>query len=88
MDSETYADPKVIALVRQKYLAVKVDQDSRPDISNRYEEYGWLATVVFNPNGSEIVMPLAAPAGFRESTGIFTPGRMVGRSMPLRLWRR
>ncbi len=55
MDAETYADPKVIALVRQKYLAVKVDQDSRPDISNRYEDYGWPATVVFNPDGGEIV---------------------------------
>ncbi len=55
MDVETYADPKVIELVRAKYLAVKVDQDSRPDISNRYEDYGWPATVVFNSDGSEIV---------------------------------
>ena len=55
MDAQTYADPKVIALIQSKYLAVKVDQDSRPDISNRYEEYGWPATVVFNADGSEIV---------------------------------
>ena len=55
MDAETYADPKVVALIRAKYLAVKVDQDSRPDISARYEDYGWPATVVFNPDGSEIM---------------------------------
>ncbi len=55
MDAQTYADPKVIMLVRSKYLALKVDQDSRPDISNRYEDYGWPATVVFNSDGSEIV---------------------------------
>jgi len=55
MDAQTYADPKVIALVRSRYLAVKVDQDSRPDISDRYEDYGWPATVVFNTDGSEIV---------------------------------
>ena len=55
MDTQTYADPKVIALIKSKYLAVKVDQDSRPDISNRYEDYGWPATVVFNGDGSEIV---------------------------------
>ena len=55
MDAQTYSDPKVVALIKSKYLAVKVDQDSRPDISNRYEDYGWPATVVFNGDGSEIV---------------------------------
>src|SRR5271168_3687275 len=46
MDTTTYRDPKVIALLQSKYLLVKVDQDSRPDLSNRYEEYGWPATIV------------------------------------------
>ncbi len=55
MDEVTYRDPDVIRLVREKYIAVKVDQDSRPDISNRYEDYGWPATVVFNADGGEIV---------------------------------
>jgi uncharacterized protein YyaL (SSP411 family) len=55
MDETTYADPKVQALVNAKYIAVKVDQDSRPDLSNRYEDYGWPATIVFNANGGEIV---------------------------------
>ena len=55
MDEQTYADPQVIALIRSHYLAVKVDQDSRPDISDRYEDYGWPATVVFDSDGSEIV---------------------------------
>jgi uncharacterized protein len=32
-----------------------VDQDSRPDLSNRYEDYGWPATVVFDGDGHEIV---------------------------------
>ncbi len=54
MDEITYRDPKVIALINARYLAVKVDQDSRPDISNRYEDFGWPATVVFNNDGSEI----------------------------------
>lgn len=55
MDEITYADPKVIELLRSRYLAVKVDQDSRPDLANRYEDYGWPATIVFNVDGSEIV---------------------------------
>jgi uncharacterized protein len=55
MEDITYRDPKVIALIKQRYIAVRVDQDSRPDLSNRYEDYGWPATIVFNSDGSEIV---------------------------------
>jgi uncharacterized protein YyaL (SSP411 family) len=55
MDVTTYRDPKVIALLNKKYLTVRVDQDSRPDLSNRYEDYGWPATVVFDGQGHEIV---------------------------------
>jgi uncharacterized protein YyaL (SSP411 family) len=55
MDETTYSDPMVQKLIGEKYLAVRVDQDSRPDISNRYEDYGWPATVVFDSAGHEIV---------------------------------
>ena len=55
MDDVTYKDPIVIRLLNSHYLLIKVDQDSRPDISNRYEDYGWPATVVFAADGSEIV---------------------------------
>lgn len=55
MDEVTYHDPEVVALIRSRYLPVRVDQDARPDISRRYEDYGWPATVVFNADGGEIV---------------------------------
>jgi len=55
MEENTYSDPDVIALFQKKYIAVKVDQDSRPDLSNRYEDYGWPATVIFDKDGKEIV---------------------------------
>src|ERR1700733_2584992 len=55
MDDVTYRDPAVVRLLDQRYVLVKVDQDSRPDISNRYQDYGWPATVVFAEDGSEIV---------------------------------
>jgi len=55
MEEVTYADPAVIELIHYHYLAVRVDADSRPDLANRYEDYGWPATVVFNADGSEIV---------------------------------
>jgi uncharacterized protein YyaL (SSP411 family) len=55
MDEVTYSDPKVAELIKSRYIPVRVDQDSRPDISRRYENYGWPATVVFNAEGGEIV---------------------------------
>ncbi len=67
MDEKTYHDPKVIKLIRSRYLPVRVDQDSRPDLSNRYEDYGWPATIVFNVDGNEIV----------KRQGYLSPDEMV-----------
>lgn len=55
MDAETYSDAAVQKLLNSKYICVRVDQDARPDLSNKYEEYGWPATIIFNENGAEIV---------------------------------
>ncbi len=55
MDETTYRDHKVIELVSRRYVAVRVDQDARPDLSNRYEDYGWPATVIFAADGTELV---------------------------------
>jgi hypothetical protein len=55
MEKTTYRDPKVVALLKSNYLTVRVDQDANPDISNRYGDWGWPATIVFAPDGTEIV---------------------------------
>src|SRR5271156_3327844 len=55
MDANTYSDPTVIKLLQSRYIVVKADQDSRPDLATRYEDYGWPATIVFDSNGHEIV---------------------------------
>jgi len=55
MAETTYRDPDVVRLLEARYITVRVDQDARPDLSNRYEDYGWPATVVFDGNGKEIV---------------------------------
>jgi uncharacterized protein YyaL (SSP411 family) len=55
MDENTYSDPAVIKVLQSHYIVVKADQDARPDLSNRYEDFGWPATVVFNGDGQEIV---------------------------------
>ncbi len=55
MEETTYRDPKVVALLRRHFVTVRVDQDSRPDLSNRYEDYGWPATIIFDAKGQELV---------------------------------
>ncbi len=55
MEETTYRDPKVVSLLRRHFVSVRVDQDSRPDLSNRYEDYGWPATVIFDAKGQELV---------------------------------
>src|SRR6185436_5188369 len=55
MNKQTWADPAVRAELRDHFIPVHVDQDSRPDISQRYENWGWPATIIFGPDGTEIV---------------------------------
>jgi uncharacterized protein len=54
MDAETYHDPAVVRLLGDKFIAVKVDIDARPDVEERYAAWGWPATVVFSPDGDEL----------------------------------
>ena len=55
MEETTYRDPDVVRQIREHFVALRVDQDARPDLSNRYEDYGWPATVIFDPRGQELV---------------------------------
>lgn len=55
MNKETWANPDVRAELKDHFIPVYVDQDSRPDISQRYERWGWPATIIFGPDGNEIV---------------------------------
>ena len=55
MNRDTWANPEVRAVLKDHFIPVYVDQDSRPDISQRYERWGWPATIIFGPDGTEIV---------------------------------
>jgi len=55
MNRDTWADPEVRDVLKDSFIPVYVDQDSRPDISQRYERWGWPATIIFGPDGTEIV---------------------------------
>lgn len=54
MEQTTYSDKAVQSLLASNYLPVRVDQDANPDLSNRYGDWGWPATIVFGPDGTEI----------------------------------
>ena len=55
MNETTYKDGKVLSLIEKHFILVKVDHDARPDLAQRYREYGWPATIFFDENGTEIV---------------------------------
>lgn len=55
MNRDTWANPEVRAALKDHFIPVYVDQDNRPDISQRYESWGWPATIIIGPDGTEIV---------------------------------
>src|SRR5688500_4204667 len=67
MDRTTYADTAVAALIRDRFVPVRVDADRRPDINERYNLGGWPTTAF-----------LTADAGLMTG-GTFVPVvRMAG----------
>src|SRR5260221_1459477 len=54
MEDKTYADPAVQKKNAEKFIPERVDQDSNPALSYRYENWGWPATVMFDKDGNEI----------------------------------
>ncbi len=54
MEATTYHDPDIRKLIDQRFIAVKVDVDSNPDFEERYQDWGWPATVLMTPDGKEI----------------------------------
>ena len=54
MEAVTYHDDAVRKILDAHFIPVKVDVDSRPDVEERYSEYGWPATVIFSPDASEL----------------------------------
>jgi uncharacterized protein len=51
MDRTSFADPVVADLVSERFVAVRVDADRRPDISSRYTLGGWPTTAFLTPGG-------------------------------------
>ena len=54
MEATTYHDPAIKKILAEHFVQVKVDIDSRPDLEERYGDYGWPATVIFSPDAEEL----------------------------------
>ena len=51
MDETTYSHPSVIDIINRDYVPVRVDNDVRPDINQRYNMGGWPTTAFLTPSG-------------------------------------
>ncbi|MHB8646684.1 MAG: thioredoxin domain-containing protein [Thermomicrobiales bacterium] len=51
MDRTTYSDPAVAALIHERYIPIRVDNDLRPDVNERYNQGGWPTTAFLTPDG-------------------------------------
>ena len=54
MDETTYRDAEVGDELRQRFVAIRVDIDERPDIADRYGDWGWPATILLSPDAEEL----------------------------------
>ena len=54
MDETTYSDGDVARLLADKFIAIRVDSDQRPDINARYNVGGWPTTAFLTGHGGLI----------------------------------
>lgn len=54
MDETTYRNDQVGRLLGEHFVAIRVDIDERPDIAERYGDWGWPATILLSPEAEEI----------------------------------
>jgi len=54
MDETTYRDAEVGQALRDRFIAIRVDIDERPDLAERYGDWGWPATILLSPDAEEL----------------------------------
>ena len=51
MDETSYSTEDVIAAINERFVAIRVDNDERPDVNRRYNMGGWPTTAFLTPDG-------------------------------------
>ena len=54
MDETTLSDPRVIAMLNDRFIALRVDADQHPDVERRYILGGWPTVAFLTPEGEII----------------------------------
>ncbi|MGP8078560.1 MAG: thioredoxin domain-containing protein [Thermoplasmata archaeon] len=91
MDETTYSDAEVARLLREHFVAVKVDRDEHPEIDRRYQrqvgaltgEGGWPLTAFLTPDGEVFL----GGTFFPPTDGHGRPGFRRVLAEVARLWR-
>lgn len=80
MDQGSYPHPRVAALLRERFVPVRVDTDAHPDVNDRYNHGGWPTVAVLDASGEVLVGRTYATAsellGMLQSV-VGSPGRWV-----------
>jgi uncharacterized protein YyaL (SSP411 family) len=91
MDETTYADAEVARLIRQHFIAVKVDRDQHPEVDRRYQRQvsalsgqgGWPLTAFLTPAGETFL----GGTFFPPEDGLGRPGFRRVLKEVARIWR-
>ena len=62
MDETTYSNAGVIDLINREYVPIRVDNDLRPDINQRYNMGGWPTTAFLTSSGDILTGATYLPA--------------------------
>lgn len=85
MNATTLRDPEVLRLLDETFVSVRVEADARPDLAERYAEWGWPATILLTSDARPIMelRGYRAPEVFRrildELVTDLRAGRPIGR---------
>jgi uncharacterized protein YyaL (SSP411 family) len=63
MDTKTWGDPAIAALIADRFVAIRVDADARPDLAERYADWGWPAIALLTPDAQ----PVTEWKGYQEA---------------------
>jgi len=80
MDTVSYGDRRVAALIAEDLVPVRVDADRRPDVNDRYNLDGWPTTALLTPSGEMLTGTTYLPpdgllAMLDEVTRAYASGR-------------
>ena len=93
MDQATYANPRIIQLLNDNFIPVRVDTDQRPDLQARYRAGGWPTTNLLLPTGeilfqANALEPEEMEELLLEMQSLYSTDKAALLNQASRLWNR